>query len=205
LCDGQLFRATSHTARGIGLQVDTALLGKTSDNQSPIDHDWTTMKSRIVSVAMIAIAISLSASSIAANGGGGGNGGSHGGGSGAGGPQSRGVENKPSDNDQSAKTSKTFSNHLAEDKNLSSKLASLLPADTNLQDASAGFKNLGQFVAAVHVSKNLGIPFTDLKAKMMDGQSIGMAVKFLSLKSDADTEAKRAQKQAESDLEEKKL
>ena len=30
----------------------------------------------------------------------------------------------------------------------------------------AGFRNWGQFVAAVHVSNNLGIPFADLKAKM---------------------------------------
>ena len=36
----------------------------------------------------------------------------------------------------------------------------------SVADASAGFKNWGQFVAAVHVSNNLNIPFTSLKAKM---------------------------------------
>jgi hypothetical protein len=42
----------------------------------------------------------------------------------------------------------------------------MLPGDLTVQDARTGFKNWGQFVAAVHVSNNLGIPFADLKAKM---------------------------------------
>jgi hypothetical protein len=41
-----------------------------------------------------------------------------------------------------------------------------LPPGTTIQDVSGGFKNWGQFVAAVHVSNNLGIPFADLKAQM---------------------------------------
>jgi len=41
-----------------------------------------------------------------------------------------------------------------------------LPPGTTIQDLSGGFKNWGQFVAAVHVSNNLGIPFADLKARM---------------------------------------
>jgi hypothetical protein len=49
---------------------------------------------------------------------------------------------------------------------LESRLLALLPAGTNIQDASQGFKNWGQFVAAAHVSNNLGIPFADLKARM---------------------------------------
>ena len=49
---------------------------------------------------------------------------------------------------------------------LEARLKTMLPADTNMQDAMAGFKNMGQFIAAVHVSNNLGIPFADLKAKM---------------------------------------
>jgi hypothetical protein len=49
---------------------------------------------------------------------------------------------------------------------LEARLLTLLPAGTNIQDASQGFKNWGQFVAAVHVSNNLGIPFVDLKTAM---------------------------------------
>lgn len=36
-----------------------------------------------------------------------------------------------------------------------------------LNEASDGFKNQGQFIAALHVSQNLGIKFTDLKATML--------------------------------------
>jgi hypothetical protein len=49
---------------------------------------------------------------------------------------------------------------------LEARLLKMLPPDTTIQDAMAGFKNWGQFVAAVHVSNNLAIPFADLKAKM---------------------------------------
>jgi hypothetical protein len=49
---------------------------------------------------------------------------------------------------------------------LESRLLAMLPAGTTIQDASQGFKNWGQFVAAVHVSNNLNIPFADLKARM---------------------------------------
>jgi hypothetical protein len=52
---------------------------------------------------------------------------------------------------------------LTQNAQLSSKLSSLLPAGTDLQSAANGFRNLGQFVAAVHVSHNLGISFGQLK------------------------------------------
>src|SRR5260370_27662871 len=52
---------------------------------------------------------------------------------------------------------------LTQNTQLSSKLSSLLPAGTDLQAAAAGFRNLGQFVAAVHVAHNLDIPFHQLK------------------------------------------
>ena len=35
-----------------------------------------------------------------------------------------------------------------------------------LNQASLGFKNQGQFIAALHVSRNLGIAFADLKTAM---------------------------------------
>jgi len=49
---------------------------------------------------------------------------------------------------------------------LEARLKTLLPPDMEVADARNGFKNWGQFVAAAHVSNNLGIPFADLKAKM---------------------------------------
>jgi hypothetical protein len=61
---------------------------------------------------------------------------------------------------------------------LEARLANLLPAGTNMTDAAKGFKNYGQFVAAVHVSNNLNIPFSTLKAKMTGTtpMSLGQAI-----------------------------
>jgi hypothetical protein len=49
---------------------------------------------------------------------------------------------------------------------LEARLLALLPPGSTIQDASMGFKNWGQFVAATHVSNNLGIPFAELKSRM---------------------------------------
>jgi hypothetical protein len=49
---------------------------------------------------------------------------------------------------------------------LEERLRLMLPAGMTVQDASLGFKNWGQFVAAVHVSRNLGLDFNALKAAM---------------------------------------
>jgi hypothetical protein len=63
---------------------------------------------------------------------------------------------------------------------LASKLQTRLPAGTDLTTAAAGFKNLGQFVAAVNVSNNLGLSFTDLKFRMVDqNMSLGQAIQDL--------------------------
>jgi hypothetical protein len=96
----------------------------------------------------------------------------------------------------------SVSEKLTDNTKLASKLQSLLPAGTNLQMAAQGFKNLGQFVAAVHVSHNLGIPFDQLKAKMMGPpkESLGKAVQALKPAASAKDETKKAEKQAKQDL-----
>jgi hypothetical protein len=67
---------------------------------------------------------------------------------------------------------------LQRNTNLASKLEGRLPAGTDLMKAAEGFRNLGQFVAAVNVSNNLGLSFTDLKTRMVtDGMSLGQAIK----------------------------
>ena len=66
---------------------------------------------------------------------------------------------------------------LQKNTNLAAKLQSRLPAGTDLNTAAAGFRNLGQFVAAVNVSNNLGLDFTTLKTAMVtDGKSLGQAI-----------------------------
>ena len=98
------------------------------------------------------------------------------------------------------------SERLSDNTKLSGKLQSLLPAGTNLQQASQGFKNLGQFVAAVHVSHNLGIPFDQLKAKMTgpSAESLGKAIEQLKPTANARAEAKKANKQADQDMDDSK-
>jgi hypothetical protein len=61
------------------------------------------------------------------------------------------------------------------------RLQPMLPAGMTLEGAAEGFRNRGQFMAAVQASKNLGIPFADLKAKMTGTQpeSLGRAIQDL--------------------------
>lgn len=73
----------------------------------------------------------------------------------------------------------------------------------SLQSACSGFKKLGQCVAALHVSKNLGIPFSDLQAKMTGSGSVslGKAIQALGgANVNSKAEAKKANKQANADL-----
>jgi len=104
----------------------------------------------------------------------------------------------------------TASDRLGENTHLATQLKRLFPPETNLQLASSGFKNLGQFVAAAHVSKNLGIPFDQLKARMVDNPtlqqagdspvSLGKAIKELRPEVDATSEVKKAERQAKEEI-----
>ena len=98
---------------------------------------------------------------------------------------------------------KSISQKLASNTKLAGKLQNLLPPGTNLQTAASGFKNLGQFVAAVHVSHNLGIPFDQLKAKMLGppSESLGKAIHDLKPTANAKGETKKAESEARQDLE----
>ena len=135
-------------------------------------------------------------------------GGGHGGGMGGGGATRgdldrgstmRGTEqnaNMPSM--QARNPDKVLSGNM----HLSSRLQSLLPPGTDLQKAASGFKNLGQFMAAAHVSHNLGIPFDELKAKMTGANpvSLGKAIQELKPESNAKEETRRANQEAKEDL-----
>ena len=102
---------------------------------------------------------------------------------------------------------KTPGELLTQNSKLSSKLQSLLPKGANLQAAASGFKNLGQFVAAAHVSHNLGIPFDELKDKIISGDSLGKAIQTLDpnlTSKQVKSEAKKGEGQAKQDIEESK-
>lgn len=101
-------------------------------------------------------------------------------------------------------------------KPLGDRIEKMLPAGMTLDKASAGFKNQGQFIAAVHVSKNLGIPFADLKAAMLGTStnatsttntststtpmSLGQAIQHLKPSANSTAEAMLAEKQTNDDL-----
>ena len=90
--------------------------------------------------------------------------------------------------------------HLTQQPQLTAQLQKLYP-DMDLTAASADFKTLGSFVSALHVSKNLTIPFDQLKARVTgDGAvSLGKAIKELKPDVDADAEVKKADAQAKAD------
>jgi hypothetical protein len=105
-----------------------------------------------------------------------------------------------------------FNERIQNDAAFRSKIQSLLPPGTEIKAAESGFKNHGQFIAALHVSKNLNIPFDQLKAKMTGvtatsstvqtsstAMSLGKAIHALRpdmSATQANEEAKKAEKQA---------
>jgi hypothetical protein len=169
---------------------------------------------RHTNISILALAVLLySAPVFAQHGHGGGMGGAtgtHG---------NMGSANHASANGSSATLAdqQKIDNILKKNSAISGKLQTLtgMPA----QQACTGFKNLGQCVAAAHVSKNLGISFACLRADMT-GQappagsscpagtaasskspmSLGKAIQTLSPNANSKLEAKRAQKQADRDI-----
>jgi hypothetical protein len=88
---------------------------------------------------------------------------------------------------------------------LNARVTAMLPKGMTLQQAALGFKNQGQFIAALHVSQNLGIPFTSLKADMVDKHmSLGQSIQNLKPTAHATDEARKAQQSADHDLDESK-
>jgi len=65
---------------------------------------------------------------------------------------------------------------IASDSRLSARLVTMLPPGMTLAQATAGFKNQGQFIAALDASKNLDIPFADLQDRITAGESLGAAI-----------------------------
>jgi len=98
-------------------------------------------------------------------------------------------------------TEDKFEERIERDPTLRANVESMLPRGINLKTAASGFKNEGQFIAALHVSKNLDIPFNQLKAKMTgpNAMSHGEAIHALrpnTPEKQAHQEAKLAEKQA---------
>ena len=137
---------------------------------------------------------------------------------------SHGAMNSPNagpNSSSSASPMDVLSHNSKLDSTLTTKLQSknLLPAGTDLSSACSGFRNLGQCIAAIHVSHNLNLSFACLKADMT-GQapatgtncpagtgigsklSFGKSIQTLAPNANANVEAKTGTKQADSDIKE---
>jgi hypothetical protein len=128
-----------------------------------------------------------------------------------------------SGHDQSISGPKSTTTLLTQNTQLAKNLSSFFPDGTDLMAQANGFKNLGQFVAAVHVSHNLKIGFTDLKCTELgttkatslgttcpatvtntDSMSLGNAIHTLKPEVDSQQAADTANREAKKDLSETK-
>src|SRR5215469_5931139 len=97
------------------------------------------------------------------------------------------------------------STQLANNAALSARIQPLLPAGSTISSASAGFPNQGQFIAALHVAQNLGIPFAQLKADLTQPHpdSLGQAIHALRpdlSRSTVKSDVRTARLQADQDM-----
>lgn len=100
-----------------------------------------------------------------------------------------------------------FVARLSKNTSLSSRLQPLLPTGENLQTAAMGFKTQGQFIAALHVSHNLNIPFDQLKADMTGPKHDSLGAAIHDLRPDLSSKlvknnVKLADNQTKTDIEE---
>ncbi|HEV8393146.1 MAG TPA: hypothetical protein VGQ37_02685 [Vicinamibacterales bacterium] len=73
-----------------------------------------------------------------------------------------------------------LSTKLAKNPQQLARLTGMLPEGMTIEQATTGFRNQGQFIAALNASKNQGVSFADLQTAMtVDGLSLGQAVKQL--------------------------
>jgi len=71
--------------------------------------------------------------------------------------------------------------NISKNPQLEARVKAMLPEGMTIEQASQGFRNQGQFIAALQASKNLDIRFVDLKAHMTgdDNLSLGRAIQKL--------------------------
>ena len=84
---------------------------------------------------------------------------------------------------------------------LAAKVTAMLPQRMTMNQAARGFKNQGQFIAALHASQRTGIPFADLKREMVrEHESLGQAIHELRPSANGSREAEHAEHDADHDL-----
>ena len=177
------------------------------------------MKSTHIFILALAVAL-YCVPAMAQHGHPGGAGGGMGGGASAGMGHGAGAGHNASAASMASNShGKTMDQILSNNTQLSDKIAKL--TGMSAQDACSGFRNLGQCVAAAHVSKNLGLSFACLKADMTGtapaagtscpaaatsakskSMSLGQAIQALSPTANSKSESKKATQQANQDIKE---
>jgi hypothetical protein len=80
------------------------------------------------------------------------------------------------------------------------RLAALVPAGMTTREACAGFRDVSECSAALHVAQNLNIAFPDVRERVIGGQTLEAAVHALKPSANAQVEVHRAEQQASQDL-----
>ena len=85
---------------------------------------------------------------------------------------------------------------------LADRVKGLLPAGADLKQVTTDFRYLDEFLAAVHVSNNLNVPFDQLHSKMKDSSfgQLRKAVEALKPDVDARAEVNKAKDQGKQDV-----
>jgi hypothetical protein len=122
----------------------------------------------------------------------------------SGNPQSQGHGQEAHEGNPGKSGGQSAVEHLQRHPEQSARLQELLPAGTDMNAAAEGFKNFGQFVAAAHASKNLNIPFDQLKMKTTGpgAKSLGDAIHELrpDLSQDQIKDAVKSAKREEKEI-----
>lgn len=80
------------------------------------------------------------------------------------------------------------------------RLAAIVPPGMTPREACTGFNNISMCVMSLHVARNLGLAFADLKARITGGQKLDAAVHEMKPEVDAQAEVLKAQEQTRADL-----
>jgi hypothetical protein len=129
--------------------------------------------------------------------------------------ETSGTKDTDKDSHQGARGSGSLATRISNNPALAAKVHALLPAGLSLTQATTGFRSTQQFLAALHASKNLGIPFAQLQAEMTgkapgaagprgDHDSLGTAIQELKPGVNATEQAQIAQTEARQDLQSSK-
>ena len=112
-------------------------------------------------------------------------------------PDTKGKQAKPQASIGTTGKLSPVQQSLRRNPDLADRVAGRLPPRIDVMWAASGFRDMGQFVAAVNAADNLQIPFMTLKSRMLDdGMNLGQAIRDLRRSSDYRKEARRAEDEA---------